>query len=161
MKLLQPLNKRIVCYGMSCVGKTTFAKQLHHKYHCFDALFQWHLIESFGLSIKENFIYINDICKEEEFVIDGWHLSDLKGDFLPKDSTVYLIWSPYKKILSQYRIPVFNYNEFFDMYKKWYSNLKSPSFKIRYILNDGDFVEVNEFDFYKMLNQDLGFLDNV
>ena len=47
------------------------------------------------------------------------------------------------------------------MYKKWYLNLKSPSFKIRYILNDGDFVEVNEFDFYKMLNQDLGFLDNV
>ena len=52
MKLLQPLNKRIVCYGMSCVGKTTFAKQMHSKYHCFDALFQWHLIEAFGLSIK-------------------------------------------------------------------------------------------------------------
>ena len=57
------MNDKIVVFGQSCSGKTTFAKTLtDHEYYCFDALFQWHQIEGLGLSIEDNLKHIQTVC---------------------------------------------------------------------------------------------------
>lgn len=149
----ESLGQKIVVFGMSCVGKTTFAKQfLNHKYHCFDALFQWHLIETLGLSISENLKSIQDTCIEEKFILDGWHLSDKQGQHLPKNCCVCVIWAPYEKIISQYRVPVGDLDEHRTMYNKWYCEIdydKLPS--VKYFMNSGNFSQItkDQFNFFK------------
>src|SRR4051812_21762650 len=113
MICLKPSDGRIVVFGQSCVGKTTFAKQLNgHVYHCFDELFHWHLIETFGLSIESNLVHIRNVCQaSDKFVLDGWHLSDKDGLFLPAGAVVYVVYAPYDQIISQYRVPVYEHEE--------------------------------------------------
>lgn len=151
LEKFKALDDKIVVFGMSCSGKTTFSNQLKsHFYFCFDELFKWHLIETLGLSIQSNLLHIKDLCesKKSPYVLDGWHLSDQVGEFLPEGAVVYLVWAPYEKIISQYRIPVVNPNEFRPMYKKWYLDIdykKLPS--VRYFKNDGNFMEISESQF--------------
>lgn len=134
---------------MSCVGKTTFSKQLiGHHYYCFDAMFQWHVIETLGVSIFSNLELIQKQCCESKFILDGWSLSDKDGFYLPKDSCVYVIYAPYDNILNQYRIPVVHHEEFKLMFNKWYHDVdydKLPG--IRYFLNSGKFIETDRAHF--------------
>lgn len=147
------IDDKIVIFGQSCVGKTTFAlKANEHKYHCFDALFQWHLIETLGLSISKNLKHIQKICTEDKFILDGWHLADKNGLYLPKGSVVYVIWSQYEKIISQYRVPVIDKEEHRSMYNKWYCDVNYeilPS--VKYFQNLGEFHEItkDQFDIFK------------
>lgn len=140
-----PPDDRIVIFGMSCSGKTTFAQSFDDReYYCFDALFQWHLIETLGLSIKSNLRYVREHCDSQKFILDGWHLSDKEGNYLPDNSAVYVIWAPYDRIISQYRIPVMHYDEFRDMYHKWYCQVNYSAFpRVRYFENQGNFLEIS------------------
>jgi hypothetical protein len=134
---------------MSCVGKTTFSKQMKdHQYHCFDALFHWHLIEALGLSARCNLIHIKEQCIEDRFVLDGWHLSDPEGCYLPASSKVYVVYATYEQIVSQYRVKVIDPEEYRGMYRKWYLSVdydKLPG--VRYFLNTGEFVETDRDQF--------------
>ncbi len=149
MILKKELDDRIVVFGMSCAGKTTFSKQLlNHHYYCFDAMFHWHLIESLGLSVTLNLEYIQNKCNQLKFVIDGWNLSDAIGNFFPSNSTVYVVYAPYEQIVKQYRIPVLDFNEFRSMYEKWYQQIDYKKFKARYFYNTGNcFIEKDSDDF--------------
>jgi adenylate kinase family enzyme len=149
MTLLKEIDNKIVVFGMSCSGKTTFSQSLKdHFYYCFDALFQWHLIETLNLSITENFKHIQNVCVADKFVLDGWHLADKKGKYLPKDCVVYVIWAPYKKIISQYRIPVTNSEEYWPMYNKWYCEIDYDNLpSVRYFENTDKFVEITREEF--------------
>jgi len=140
------INDKIVMYGMSCSGKTTFAKQLSLPYICFDALFQWHLIELLGLSTIENLKYIKKICDEKQsFVLDGWTLADKEGEYFPDNIWVYVVYAEYDRIVNQYRIEVTNRDEFREMYKKWYDIVEFP--RIRYFKNSGEFCETSKEEF--------------
>lgn len=142
------MNDKIVVFGQSCSGKTTFAKTLtNHKYYCFDALFQWHQIEGLGLSIEDNLKHIQTVCTADQYVLDGWSLGDSQGKWLPFNSVVYVVYCSYEQILAQYRIPVTHIDEFKGMYKRWYQDIDYQSLKAKYIRNQKDFVETsfNEF----------------
>lgn len=152
---MNPIDDKIVVMGQSCVGKTTFAKELNnHHYYCFDALFHWHSIEALGLSIKANLLYISDSCDSDKFVIDGWHLGGL--DIFPLDVTVYVVFASYRQIIDQYRIPVNNYAEHFSMFKKWYQiDYESLPVPVKYFKNNGEFVEVSHDEFDKFVKFEI------
>lgn len=149
MSIFKSYDDRVVIFGQSCVGKTTFAKTMsQHTYYCFDYLFQWHLIETLGLSISSNLRHIKQIVNDEKFVIDGWHLADKEGQFLPDHSCVYVVWAPYEKIISQYRIPVADKAEHHQMYRKWYYEIDYDKFpSVRYFWNTGQFIEMTKAEF--------------
>lgn len=153
MQCLKPLDRRIVVFGQSCVGKTTFARQLTtHRYCHFDWLFPWHLIETFGLSTSAALEHVRNNCSRSPFVLDGWHLADKEGEYLPEGSCVYVVYAPYEQIISQYRIPVTDPEEFRMMYDKWYRTVpyeKLPG--TRYFLNAGEFVETSRESFLSSL----------
>lgn len=136
---------------MSCVGKTTFAKQLDLEYYCFDALFPWHQIETFGMSIIKALTHVADSCQANQFVLDGWHTADLEGIHLPQ-SSVYVIYSAYDHIVDQYRIKVSNRKEYFPMFKKWYSYQNKDA---RYFFNQGDFIETTFQDYLDFISCEL------
>lgn len=140
------MDEKIVLFGMSCVGKTTFAKLLTtHHYYCFDELFPWHLIESFNMSISSALEHVIKQCVNVPFILDGWHTSDLVGNYLPDDIKIYVIFAEYPQIIKQYRIPVLDFNEHYLMYQKWY---KFPYKDVRYFLNNGvHFNEITKFVF--------------
>jgi GTPase SAR1 family protein len=150
MICLKPLDDRIIVFGQSCVGKTTFAKELTgHVYHCFDQLFHWHLIETFGLSIETNLAHIHNTCQiHPKFILDGWHLSDKDGLFFPPGTVAYVVYATYDQIISQYRVPVFEHDEHRAMFDKWYKGVdyeKLPG--TRYFRNDGEFIETTREGF--------------
>lgn len=163
IKCFDKLDDKIVIFGQSCVGKTTFAsKLLYHHYYCFDAMFHWHDIENFGLSIQSNLKTIKEFCKEDKFVLDGWSLCDKEGVFLPKDAAVYVVYSSYEKIISQYRIEVIDPEEFKMMYEKWYNYVDYTIFgKVRYFLNSGEFTETNRDKFVSVVEESLFLGKNV
>lgn len=146
MIYLNDLDDKIVVFGMSCVGKTTFAKQLtSHHYYCFDALFHWRDIEVFGLSVSANLAEIRDYC-QGKFVLDGWVLADQEGQFLPPQAKVYVIYASYEQIISQYRVKVDDPKDHRQMFHKWYGIDYTKLPGTRYFRNDGEFVETNYFD---------------
>ena len=100
----KPVDLKICVYGMSCVGKTTFAKNLrNHSFVGFDENFPWHYIETFNQSISSSLKNITEIAsKHQNFVIDGWHLSDLRGKYLLEDTVVYLVYANYKFIIENF-----------------------------------------------------------
>lgn len=152
MDEFKPFDDKIVLFGQSCVGKTTFAKLLTgHNYLCFDELFNWHMIETLGLSIATNLSHIKNLCEDQEipYVLDGWHSSDKDGKLLPKQAVAYVVWAPYNRIISQYRIPVNDPEEFRSMYKRWYYEINYMQFQsVRYFKNENSFTEISESDFY-------------
>jgi hypothetical protein len=136
IKELKPLDSRILLWGMSCVGKTTFASLLtDYTYYNFDSLFHWHLIEGLNLSIDNNISYIKNYCISEKYIIDGW---SLYGDI--PDIPIYVIYANYDRIIDQYRIEVSNRDEFRPMFHKWYGKL--PNGNLRFFENIGHiFIE--------------------
>ena len=141
------IDDKIVLYGQSCVGKTTFAKQLiEHTYYCFDSLFKWHQIETLGLSIEANFKHIQETCVSEKFVVDGWHLSDKDAKYLPENAIVYVVYAEYDQIIDQYRVEVTDHEQHRDMYEKWYG-IDYQTMNVKYIKNDGNFVETSYEEF--------------
>lgn len=149
--MIDNIDDRIVVFGQSCSGKTTFAKQLQeHFYYCFDSLFEWHLVEGLGVSIDANFFYVNQKCQGEKYVLDGWHLADKDGLFLPKDTRVYVIYCSYEQIIKQYRVEVKNREEYLLMYKRWYQDVDYLKLNARFIKNDGDFRETKYEEFYEV-----------
>lgn len=136
---------------MSCSGKTTFAKQLDVPYICFDALFPWHQIETFGMSITSALGYVAKKCSDQ-FVLDGWHTADLKGNYLPS-CTVYVIYTEYNRVLRQYPRQALHHLEYFPMFKKWYSY---ASIESRYFYNQGDdFIETNLQDYCNFVSNEF------
>jgi len=154
VSLLQEHSPRVVIFGMSCVGKTTLAKLMtDHMYFCFDAMFNWHLVETLGMSIESNLKHVAILCDPvPNFVLDGWHLADKAGSLFPKDTTAYLLYDDYDSIIRRYRVPVLNQLQHMPMYQKWYDlELSKP---IRYIRNDGEkFVETTENEFKLLLER--------
>lgn len=144
--------ERIVIFGMSCSGKTTFAKQiLSHKYLCFDRLFKWHLIETLNLSITENLLAVRTECeKYDKFVLDGWHLAGMQPNLLPSNSTVYVLYCDYEKVLSNYQLRAGEHSEHWSMFWRWYGQDFSP-FNPRYFVNSGSFVETSHECFSSFL----------
>jgi len=130
---------------MSCSGKTTFAKKLvDYTYHCFDLYFKWALIEALGVSIQANFQHIQKICNSDKFVLDGWHLADQEGKYLPDNSVVYVIYAKYDQIISQYRVDVLDHEQHRIMYRQWY-DIDYKKLKARYFFNNGE--EFTETDY--------------
>lgn len=156
MEKFTNLNNKIVIFGMSCAGKTTFANRLkEHTYYCFDALFQWHTIETLGLPISENLKYIQNYCCKDKFVLDGWHLSDSDGLYLPPESVVYVVWASYQKIINQYRVPVIDFNEHWHMYEKWYLKINYQNLPcVRFFENYDNFKEISQNEFNDNLKKD-------
>jgi len=141
-------DDKIVIMGMSCSGKTVFAKQFtDHHYYCFDSLFQWHTVETLGLSTEANMKHVSNFCNADRYVLDGWHLSDKKGKWLPEGSSVYVVYASYDHIIDQYRVPVRDREQHRHMFKKWYYEIDYPSLSSRYFLNEGQFTETSEEEF--------------
>lgn len=148
-------SDRIVIFGQSCVGKTTFARQINRPYVGFDKLFPWHMIETLGLSFDAAMQQVKDKCESmPKFVLDGWHLGDQEGRYIPKDTTVYVLISPYEKIIEQYRVPVNFFEQHRHMFRQWYS-IKYPSPTRYFTVSDGSFVEITNFDFVTLREQSL------
>ncbi len=147
-----PHSEKIVMMGMSCAGKTTFAKLLEHEYVCFDQHFPWHDIETLGLSTTAALEAIRQYCNScSDFVLDGWHLGDRDCQMMP-EACIYVVYAPYERIIAQYRVPVDHPEQHRHMYQKWYS-IKYPS-PCRYWLNDGYFIEQTEEDFRAIISSE-------
>ena len=145
-------SESIVILGMSCVGKTTFAKRIadygEHQYRCFDALYNWHEIETFGFSIKHAMQHVVRQCHNEKFVLDGWHLACTQGCLLPKNASTYVLYSGYSRIISQYRIPVVSFYQHWHMFQKWYLEVDYTQFpRVEYWENTGQFEKRSEAEF--------------
>ena len=141
LTLLQAHSPRVVMFGMSCVGKTTFAKLMKdHTYFCFDAMFNWHLIETLGLSIETNLKHVAELCNSvPNFVLDGWHLADKTGSLFPPGTTAYVVYDDYESIIRRYRVPVPDKMQHMPMFNKWYD--LSLSVPVRYFKNNKGIVE--------------------
>lgn len=134
-------HDRIVVFGMSCAGKTTFAQTLFdHHYYCFDLLFHWHLIETCGLSTDANLEEIRDGCTEPKYVLDGWHLADAEGRLLPQ-AVVYVVFADYDRIIDQYRVPVRDRMEHWQMFCRWYQIHYEHFPHVCYVENTGKFEQ--------------------
>lgn len=145
------VDPQIVVMGMSCSGKTTFAKQvISHHHLCFDALFPWHVIETFGLSISEALQEVSKNCIPP-FILDGWHLGDKEGKYFPESTKVYLVYAPYEQIVDRYRVPVFDRSDYTSMFRRWYYEVDYDSLSTRFFRNDGDFVETSTKEFKDFL----------
>ena len=146
LKLLQGHSPRVIMYGMSCVGKTTFAQLMtDHQYFCFDALFDWYTIETLGLSIDANLQRASDLCNAAaKFVLDGWNLGDKEGQFFPSGTTAYVVYDDYDSIIDRYRVEVTNRQQHLPMFNKWYDlELRKPA---RYFKNHGGDIEETGID---------------
>jgi len=116
---------KIVVFGMSQVGKTTYATSLNVPYFCFDYLFPWALVEGFAdLSTEEALKHTIAVCeKEDSYVLDGWHLSDIHGDLLPEDCEIHVLYDHHQNIIDRYTTPVVSSDNHREMYKKWYGEI--------------------------------------
>lgn len=155
--IIDNIDDKIVIFGQSCSGKTTFAKLLaQHHYYCFDNLFEWHQFECLGLSAEMNFRHICEICQSPKYVLDGWHLADKEGKYLPKNSRVYVVYCSYEQIVDQYRIEVKQRDEYLMMYKRWYSDVDYEKLHARYVKNDKQqFIETDRQEFEDEIRSSL------
>ncbi len=117
---------------------------MHLQRICFDYHFPWHMIETLGLSIQDGLTHVANLCDvQNSFILDGWHLSDISGVFLPENCSVYVVYAPYDAIIDQYRIPVLNRAMHKKMFDKWYRFDYQIFPQVRFILNQGGFVETS------------------
>ena len=124
-------HDRIIIWGMSCVGKTTFAqriaKDVGSEYVCFDAHFPWHTIETLDGSPVAGLGHLSELCSTEKCIVDGWHLSGADWSHFPEDYMVYVLVAPYDQIIDQYRVPVDHRDQHLNMFKKWRPRSCCPS----------------------------------
>ena len=144
---------RVVIMGCSCVGKSTMARLMtDHHYVCFDSLFPWHEIETFGLSTTAALQSVKEFCEQfPKFVLDGWHLSDVAGDWFPEGVAVYVLYADYDQVIDQYRRPVDEHEEHREMFNKWYDLEYEKYPGVRYFENcRGEFAErfVDDFRYF-------------
>lgn len=145
-----PLDDKIVLYGMSCSGKTTFATNVKgHRYICFDEFFPWHDIETLGISAKQYLIKIRDMLSDK-CILDGWHLSDKNFNLLSKEIKVYAVYSEYDFIVNNYRGKINGPLAYENMYDLWYTrDLKVD----KYIRNKGNcFIETSFDEYLEIIN---------
>lgn len=144
---------KIVIWGMSCAGKTTFARSIvDHQYICFDAMFNWHEIETLGLSISANLLAVKQECeKHDRYVLDGWHLGDCEGLFLPEGATAYVVYASYDTIASRYPEGVVG-EAHLPMFMQWYYDAPPTA---RYFLNETDIVETSREEFLTSIDTSL------
>ena len=147
---------KVILWGMSCVGKTTYAKSLDLPYFCFDYLFPWNLVESFpDLSMDEAIKNtIRTLSKESSYVLDGWHLSDIKGTLLPEDCEIHVLYDHHQNIIDRYRVPVVALDGHKEMYKKWYSNIEDSSRHRYYKINYESSPELTTFEQFDNLRRE-------
>jgi hypothetical protein len=152
-------DEKIIIWGMSCVGKTTFAKRISksegHQHICFDAHFPWHAIEALGMAPSSSLKHIVEIFRDcpTRFVVDGWHLSG--PSCIPDDVAVYVLVAQYHRVINQYRVPVDHQDQHLNMYKKWYLDPDFGVFpNVRYWENNGEFLEIDHGRFTSLSNQD-------
>lgn len=151
IKTLKPLDSQIVLFGMSCSGKTTFAKSVQgYHYYCFDAMFPWRSIETLDLPPLKALQSVTEQLVENRFVLDGWTLIDKQRRFLSDNVRVYVIYASYERIIDQYRVLVYDREEYRDMYRKWYYDMDYQALNARYFLNDGVFTEVTKEAFNRI-----------
>lgn len=129
---------KVIVFGISQVGKTTYATSLNVPYFCFDYLFPWPLVESFAdLSIEEALKHTINVCeKEDNYVLDGWHLSDISGSLLPEDCEIHVLYDHHQNIIDRYSAPIVASDNHREMYKKWYGDIndsiRTKFYRIRY-----------------------------
>ena len=155
MDLFHEHADRIVIMGCSCVGKTTMAQQIQERpYVCFDALYPWHHIETLGLSLSAAMSHVRDQCEQfPTFVLDGWNLCDVEGEYFPEDVCVYVLYASYQQVVSQYRVPVDFYEQHRHMFDKWYGIPYENYPNVRYFENNwGSFRECFIDDFRHFLS---------
>jgi hypothetical protein len=139
---------KIVVFGMSQVGKTTYAKSLDIPYYCFDYLFPWALVESFpDLSIDEALKHTL-IDLPEHYVLDGWHLADIQGDLLPEDCEIHVLYDHHQNIIDRYSVPVVALDNHREMYKKWYGNINDSIRTKFYKVHYGEIPEPQGFEHF-------------
>jgi hypothetical protein len=139
---------KIAVFGMSQVGKTTYAKGLDLPYYCFDYLFPWPLVESFpDLSI---WAALKNIVNNlpENYVLDGWHLADIHGNLLPEDCEIHVLYDHHQDIIDRYTVPVVALDNHREMYKKWYGDIndsvRTKFYQVRY----GEVPEPQRFEHF-------------
>lgn len=141
---------RIVVFGMSQVGKTTYAKSLDLPYACFDYMFPWPLVESFpDLSINEALKNVVTLtCRSDNFVLDGWHLADIQGDLLPRDCEIHVLYDHHQNIIDRYSVPVVSLDNHREMYKKWYGDINDSERTKFYRIHYGKAPELTTFEHF-------------
>lgn len=126
-------DDKIVMYGIPDIGKTYFAHKLKdHEYYCFEDMIDRHGIETLGLSTSANLKAIAKKCVGDKYVLDGWHLSDRDGLYLPQGCTVYVVFMEYARIVQ-------HHPDMERAFRKWYSPLNLQ--RVRYWENIGSFIE--------------------
>tara|TARA_Y100000034_G_scaffold42710_2_gene52287 strand:- start:9676 stop:10161 length:486 start_codon:yes stop_codon:yes gene_type:complete len=146
---------KIVVFGMSCVGKTTYAKSLNIPYLCFDYLFPWPLVESFPeLSIEKALAHVVEQCeKEENYVLDGWHLSDIEGNTLPKGCEIHVLYDHHQNIIDRYRNSVVASDEHREMYRKWYGDINDSVRTKFFRIHCGEAPEPRTFEHFNSFRE--------
>jgi hypothetical protein len=145
---------RIVVFGMSQVGKTTYAKSLDLPYACFDYMFPWPLVESFpDLSIDEA---LKDVVARlpEHCVLDGWHLSDIQGNLLSEDCEIHVLFDHHQNIIDRYTVPVVALDNHSEMYKKWYGDINDSTRTKFYRIHCGKAPELTTFEYFDNFRKD-------
>jgi hypothetical protein len=167
VRLLEPHSPKIVIFGVSCSGKTTLARLITtHAYTNFDALFHWHALETLGASIDLNLQEVRKSCIAPKFVLDGWHLADPTGEFLPIGSAVYVVYTSYLRVSENYqnRSAWRGYEKTFwqhaPMFHKWYFEVPyhEMTVPVRYFENlEDEFAERDrrQYDDFLERNRDL------
>lgn len=135
---------------MSQVGKTTYAMSLNAQYFCFDYLFPWSLVESFAdLSIEKALKHTIAVCeKEDNYVLDGWHLSDIYGELLPEDCEIHVLFDHHLDIINRYTTPVVAVDQHREMYKKWYGDINDNIRTKFYRCSYGKMPKLQTFEYF-------------
>ena len=148
-----PLPQRIVIFGQSCSGKTTFARSLPvHEHVEFDRYFPWHVYEAFGGDHRRLLAEVLTHCPPAPHALDGWHLSDAGGECLPSGHSVVCVYCDYERLVSQYRIPVSDPEEFRRMHTRWYREVDYAALPgVRFFRNGGSsFDEMSPAEFFEV-----------
>lgn len=141
---------------MSQVGKTTYAKSLNLTHYCFDYMFPWAELESFPeLSIDKALKNITNILnKQDGYVLDGWHLSDIDGNLLPEDCEIHVLYDHHQNIIDRYTAPVVALDNHREMYKKWYGDINDSIRTKFYRVCYGEVPEPQTFEHFDNFRKD-------
>lgn len=134
---------KIALMGMSCVGKTTYAKTLPNTYISFDDKFAYNLSLHTDYNIAYNLNKITSICGSN-FVLDNWAFYDIDGKIFYKafpDGVMYLLYAPYNDILKRYRVKIHGPDAFRMMYTNMYLKKDFTKYQnIKYIKVDSTYT---------------------
>lgn len=140
LKLLSPLDDKLVLMGMSCVGKTTLASSLVREgyvLHSFDYRYKYHLSGLPGVGKRRQWEKIIGDCVEPRFVLDNWTTEDRLGGILfdkCPDACLVVLFAGLADILKRYRVPVKGKDAHKTMYDKIYRSTPFEEYpKVRFV----------------------------